>query len=293
MNMKAVKIIITVILAIILTVLLFATCVLAGIRNQFTEDGIRDMSERLDLYDSLSKALNDEGTTLEKWLEEQSSENLLTRIDYSETGLRAISALEPLHEAVKGKLQDYVSDFTEGNGKGKITKDELMGLANDLSGDLEKYLNYRVEPSDLADLEKYLDSQDLSKYDLSNILESVPALKLAAKIFASNIWLYALAGIIVILIVVIILVNRNREIFVALGIPCLVAGCLLLLINFSPLIASSFLPGIWLGIANIFFGVLNIFFNYMLWGGIALVAAGLILFTVYIIISVVRKKQHV
>ena len=290
--MKAVKIIITVILAIILAVLLFSACVLAGIRSQFTENGIQDMSERFDLYNSLSEALANEGTTLEKWLEEQSAENLLTRIEYSPSGLSAISELAPLHEAVKEKLHDYVSDLTNGNGKGKITKDELMGLANSLSGDLEKYLNYRVEPSDLQDLEEYLDSQDLSRFDLSKLLDTVPPLKLAAQIFASNIWLYALAGIIVVLIFVIILVNRNRGIFVAIGVPCIAAGALLLIINSSPIIASAFLPGIMLGLANIIFGALNIFFRFMLWSGISLVATGIILLAFYIIISVVRKKQR-
>ncbi len=285
--MKAAKIVITVILAVILTSLLTATCCIAAIRHQLSPDGIQSISDRLDLYGSLSESLKKDGKTLEEWLTEQSDDNLLTRIVYSEDGLKAVSALGTLHTAVKGKIEDYVSDFYEKNGKGKITKEELMNLAHDLSGDLESLLNYKPDPSDFQDLEEYLDSQDLSAFDLDNFRSSVPAIELSSRILSSPVWFYAIIAVNLILILAIILINRNRTCLIALGTSSLIAGCILLAARCLPMIVASVIPGLWLSLAMIVFDILYIFFSYMLWGGIIFAVTGIILI---IIAAITRKK---
>lgn len=285
--MKAAKTVVTVILAIILTVLLTATCVVAAVRHQLSPDGIQDISERFDLYGSLSESLKKEGKTLEEWLTEQSDDNLLTRIVYSEDGLKAVSALGTIHTTVKNKIEDYVSDFYEDNGRGKITKEELMDLAKDLSGDLETMLHYTPDPSDFEDLEEYLDAQDLSVFDLDNFRASVPAVELSARILASPIWFYAIIAVDIILIFAIILINRNRTCLVALGISSLIAGCILLAVKCFSLFAASILPGALTSLAIIVLDILYIFFSYMLWGGVIFAGVGIIL----IIIALATRKK--
>ncbi len=156
-----------------------------------------------------------------------------------------------------------------------------------MTDDLETYLDYKVEPSDIQDLEEYLDTWDLSKFELKNIMDSVPALKLAAKILSSNILLYIAIAVAAVIALLIILVNRNGSALVAAGVSSTVAGCLLLLIKCGEIFATAFTSAAWTGVVRVILDTLNIFFSYLLWGGIIFVSAGIIL----IIVGAVMKKK--
>ena len=286
--MKILKTVLTVLIAVLLTVVLFCGSILFGLKNQLSVEGVRDMAENFDLYKTVSLLLNKDGNTLEKWLEEQSDENLLTRIVYSENGLRRISSLNTLKSAILNKIEDYVDDFYNDSGRGKIRTEEFSALFSELTGDFEKYLDYKFDIKDIDDLKEDLDARELEQYDFQNLKKDIKGLDIIRFVLSDG-GIFAVLGVALLLTVLIILINRNRSVFSAVGIPLIISGALLLTAPLAIRLSSILTANQFVNACEIISQTFNIFLSCIMWCGIAEMVLGIVMCTVGGIIGRIRK----
>ena len=269
----------TVLLAVLLFISLISICFSAGIRHQISPDGTRDMSERIDFYGAVAKGLSRDGITPEEWFTIQSDEDLLPRIHYTEYGLRGIADLPKFRSVLRAKAEEYIDDFHNESGRGKMRTEEFLELAEDLYDDFVKYLDFHMLDEDFKDLEDDLNERNLPQYDFSLLRDNYPIPVRIAKFVLSDPGFVSSAAFAFILAVLIILINHKyaSDAFRGIGVPILFAGLVLLLVRGAIQLVTVFYLNQWAGLGTIILQALYILFSTILIGGLAAFVIGIVL----------------
>ena len=240
--MKVIRILISVILAIVLTVSLILIGVLYFARNSVSKKTITKAIDSIDLATVPVSDFNINSQTLDEYeLDDNSSlfeliasfinknvpdaEVTIDQIKdfFNSNGVNQVKAF------IEEKSGEYIDSFLSDNEEGKLEASEIIDLIRNLSDDIEKTTGIKLSEENLSNLENKINDLELGMTSVSSIKDKVPVVGtigkfLSVKSFRSSIILAAVLA-------VLILVINIRHIgtgLTTLAIPSLITGLLFL-----------------------------------------------------------------
>ena len=240
--MKVIRILVSVILAIVLTVSLILIGVLYFARNSVSKKTITKAIDSIDLATVPVSDFNINSQTLDEYeLDDNSSlfeliasfinknvpdaEVTIDQIKdfFNSNGVNQVKAF------IEEKSGEYIDSFLSDNEEGKLEASEIIDLIRNLSDDIEKTTGIKLSEDNLSNLENKINDLELGMTSVSSIKDKVPVVGtigkfLSVKSFRSSIILAAVLA-------VLILVINIRHIgtgLTTLAIPSLITGLLFL-----------------------------------------------------------------
>lgn len=240
--MKVIRILVSVILAIVLTVSLILIGVLYFARNSVSKKTITKAIDSIDLATIPVSDFNINSQTLDEYeLDDNSSlfeliasfinknvpdaEVTIDQIKdfFNSNGVNQVKAF------IEEKSGEYIDSFLSDNEEGKLEASEIIDLIRNLSDDIEKTTGIKLSEENLSNLENKINDIELGLTSVSSIKDKIPVVGtigklLSVKSFRSSIILAAVLA-------VLILAINIRHIgtgLTTLAIPSLITGLLFL-----------------------------------------------------------------